>query len=404
MRKSIPCDCLLGRSLVLVSVLALCFTAPMRAQETDTKETTESLQADDQKPLFSVPKEATPNELFGFINQVKRTAPKVRTREALLAHMKLQVEAVLAACDKVIERKPEVRITIRAFQEKLAALGALSRVDREAAAAGQEKLMKTLEADTRPEMRSFLAQMRLEERAFVVGDMSELEQAEFIDSLFSMCEKHGIDRGLYQVISGVGRIVGRSKNPKVGAELYTRLADAMEKSDDQRLVERAEKIRGSARRLKLPGSFMKVTGTTADGEDFNWASYRGKVVLVDFWASWCGPCRREIPNMKNQLAKYGKKGFDIVGVNLDTTKAAYQEYVEQHEITWTNLMSDKEEERGWDNPLAAHYGVSGIPTAILVDQRGIVVSMLARGPRLNMLLEGLLGRVEPAEETEDDAP
>ena len=166
---------------------------------------------------------------------------------------------------------------------------------------------------------------------------------------------------------------------------------------------RAERTRGAARRLKLPGNFMEITGKTAEGEELDWASYRGKVVLVDFWASWCGPCRAEIPNIKAQLEAYSSKGFAIVGVNLDTTKEAYQKYVDKEELSWTNLMSDKEEERGWNNPLANYYGVSGIPTAILVDKEGKVISMSARGTQLNKLLEEQLGPIEESKPSKEGA-
>ena len=113
--------------------------------------------------------------------------------------------------------------------------------------------------------------------------------------------------------------------------------------------------------------------------------------LLNLWASWCGPCRAEIPNMKAQLEAYGDRGFTIVGVNLDNSMQDYQRIVQQEELSWVNLMSLKEEERGWNHPLAVHYGISGIPTAILVDKEGKVVSMTARGGELNRLLALLLG-------------
>ncbi len=105
--------------------------------------------------------------------------------------------------------------------------------------------------------------------------------------------------------------------------------------------------------------------------------------------------------MKRNLERYGERGFDIVGVNLDKTPAACAKYVEDEELTWTNLMSEDSGKMGWENPLATYYGVNAIPTAILVDQEGKVVSLRARGKELDRLLVKLLGEVE--EDADDEA-
>ena len=156
------------------------------------------------------------------------------------------------------------------------------------------------------------------------------------------------------------------------------------------LVKRSGKMVGAARRIRLLGNEMLLTGVTADGNAFDWESYRGKVVLVDYWASWCGPCIGEIPNMKKNLELYGEKGFTIVGINMDDTRAAFEKCVDSKEISWVNIVSEEEGKRGWDAPMADYYGVSGIPTAILVDQKGKVVSLRARGAELDKQLERLL--------------
>jgi thiol-disulfide isomerase/thioredoxin len=155
------------------------------------------------------------------------------------------------------------------------------------------------------------------------------------------------------------------------------------------------------RRLNLMGNPIEVTGTLLDGEQVDWESYRGKVVLVDFWATWCGPCRAEVPNILAMHKAYGSKGFDVLGVSLDQTPEDAQTYIEEQGIPWKSLFPEKEEDRGWANPLAKFYGINGIPTAILVDQEGKVVDMNARGERLQERLQELLG--DPAEEAAEDA-
>ena len=395
---------MLNRMSVVCCVLVLS-ASPIFAQDAPAKDAAsdKDIEKDQQEPLFSVPT-GTAEELFAFMNTVKRTAPKERTPEGLKAHLKLQVEAVLAACDKVMEGKPEEVVELKVITEKLGALNAMARVDAKSAEDRIKALIESLESDTRPAIINFLRSKKLEQKAASVRTMSEEDRTAFIEEVFAMVDADGLDRTTYGILSNIGRSLGTGETLDAGVALYMRLADAMEKSDDEAMTSRAERTRGAARRLQLQGNFMQITGTTAEGETFDWAAYRGKVVLVDFWASWCGPCRAEIPNMKAQLEKYGSKGFAIVGVNLDNTQEAYQKYVDKEELSWTNLMSDKEEERGWNNPLATYYGVSGIPTAILVDKEGKVVSMSARGTRLNQLLENQLGPIDdvepPAEKTE----
>jgi len=114
-------------------------------------------------------------------------------------------------------------------------------------------------------------------------------------------------------------------------------------------------------------------------------------VLVDFWATWCGPCRAEVPNVLENYLKYHKLGFDVVGISLDEKRSDAEDYVTQTNIPWPSLFHESSGETGWQNPMAVKYGITGIPTAILVDQEGNVVSMQARGPRLGAALEKLLG-------------
>ena len=385
---------LLPGKAFLTLVLTVGPTSLLLAQDAPSGSKPDAARPDAASPeLFKIP-EGTPEELFAYMNTIKRTQPaqEQQTREGNIAHLKAQVAAVLAVCDKIEATNPAEAIQVKLIQERMGAYQALSQVD-EGAVTKLKELMAGLEKDERPEVIRLLMGQKLKTTARGFFALSEEQQAQLVRDLYSYLDRFGLDGTSFGLGNALGEALEESDTPQMAAGIYERLAAELRKTKDPGVEEEIARFEATARRLNLPGNFMDITGTTADGEKFDWASYRGKVVLVDFWASWCGPCRAEIPNMKAQLEKYGPKGFAIVGINLDNTKEDYQRYVDREGLTWVNLMSPREAERGWNNPLAVHYGVSGIPTAILVDQKGHVVSMMARGEDLNRLLNKLLGDV-----------
>jgi thiol-disulfide isomerase/thioredoxin len=121
------------------------------------------------------------------------------------------------------------------------------------------------------------------------------------------------------------------------------------------------------------------------------SSFRGKYVLVDFWASWCGPCRQENPNVVKLYNKYKGKGFTILGVSLDKAgdKPAWLAAIKNDGLTWTQV-SDL---NGWSNLAARLYGVQSIPQNFLIDPQGKIVAKGLRGDDLDAALEKLLGKI-----------
>ncbi len=141
---------------------------------------------------------------------------------------------------------------------------------------------------------------------------------------------------------------------------------------------------GSARQLSKAPLDLKFRAI--DGADVDVSKLRGKVVLVDFWATWCGPCRMEMPNVVAAYNQLHKAGFEIVGISLDQSKDKLLGYAQQAGMTWPEYFDGK----GWQNEIGRRYGINSIPTAWLVDKKGIVRNAQARGADLADQVKALL--------------
>lgn len=135
-----------------------------------------------------------------------------------------------------------------------------------------------------------------------------------------------------------------------------------------------------------PAPEFTMNDTT--GKPISLSSFKGKVVLVDFWASWCGPCRAENPNVVAAYKRFNSKGFTVFGVSLDTDKGKWQNAIAKDGLTWTHV-SDL---IGWDNAAAKQYGVMSIPANFLVDKEGKIIGSSLRGDDLVKKLEEVLGK------------
>lgn len=164
------------------------------------------------------------------------------------------------------------------------------------------------------------------------------------------------------------------------AEFASNLIQSLEAQQQQMAMRERIKVGELAPDIKL---------SSPDGKEYALSDLKGQVVLLDFWASWCRPCRRENPNVVKVYDKYNKQGFTVFSVSLDRPngKAAWEKAIQQDDLKWPYHVSDL---KYWNSAPAKMYGVSGIPKTFLIDQEGKIAEINPRGPKLEPAVKRLL--------------
>lgn len=177
----------------------------------------------------------------------------------------------------------------------------------------------------------------------------------------------------------------REQNAALHAEVITALHD---KYPDHLIVQdRWNYMNSPANRVAIGAIAPDLEFPDPDGKMRKLSDLRGKVVLLDFWASWCGPCRRENPNVTKIYAQYHDKGFEVFSVSLDSDAASWKRAIEADKLVWPNHVSDLKK---WQSQAAAIYGVRSIPSTFLLDKEGRIIQRDLRGADLERAVKQLV--------------
>jgi thiol-disulfide isomerase/thioredoxin len=243
----------------------------------------------------------------------------------------------------------------------------------------------------------------IREQAHVMQLLTELEEA-----------KSAIDHG--QRVSGprlaskVDEYADQYPDSRQRSRVESALFQVLAQADRAEARGRAERLAAMdgpladvgkdwARKLSFIGQPLEMKFTAADGHEVDLAAYRGRVVLVDFWATWCGPCMAEMPIVKAVYAKYRDQGFEVIGVSLDgggitkgiqsgvKTREDFLAFLEREQMPWPQHYTNE----GWKNEFAQRFGIKSIPAIFLIGKDGNVLSTDARGESLEPQVRQALG-------------
>jgi thiol-disulfide isomerase/thioredoxin len=145
------------------------------------------------------------------------------------------------------------------------------------------------------------------------------------------------------------------------------------------MVKKEQEAKKTRESLAEGQPFPNFEVTDTAGKPLSVANYKGKVLLIDFWATWCGPCRAELPNVLKTYEAYHTKGFEIIGISLDKDRPKLASFTQEKKMTWPQYFDGL----GWENKLAVKYGVQSIPATYLLDGKGIIIGKDLSGEALD---------------------
>jgi len=357
--------------------------------------------ASDKTPGFVIPEGKTAAELVESVHkQLAENKPKLGSSDEVVTKYIAEASVFLRDMgDKIIALKPEDAILQDAYKMKFEGLEHLANEGDPQAVKNVEDFLEEVDR-VLPEtqLAKLVRTLDLERKATVFLEKEPTEEnfKKLFKEVKTLIAQKPVDflPQIALIFVEVAKQAEEKLNQKGLADKtcseLTADLKAVRHESLQPVITRIETVQ---RRLNLIGQEVKFEGIMLDGKKFDVKSLRGKVVLVDFFASWCVPCLEELPNVQAAYEKYHDKGFEIVSIGVDfgdpNEVRNLKRLVESKKIPWT-VLSDELTVKEKMPSIGEYYGVDAIPEMFLVDKEGKVAELDTRGPKLIETLEKML--------------
>ncbi len=332
-------------------------TASSQPTSAQTKRTADAIMQDLRKVEQEMGKSGVELNVDTLLDPAKRDAAGPKVMPSL--------KKILALADELETSGAQGKVVAGQIRPEMLTLLAIFGDD-----STRDQIKKDSEADTPVGLANMIA---LNNGNWVRTNKDAAAQTKVLDDVEKLTKAKPDSIEVAQQVAMLSQLgAANDANKKRAESLVDNLTSPFAKQMKQELSAR--------RKLQdMENKPIDIAGTKVDGSKFTSTDWKGKVILVDFWATWCGPCKAELPRVKDIYSKYHDKGLEVLGVSCDSDAEALKGFVKDDPaMAWPQLFDAKENPQLNWHPLAKQYGINGIPTMFLIDKKGVLRSVTAR--------------------------